>query len=250
MSVFSKKYPIFVLNMLSTSQLSIGYGTKALLSGLYLLLNKGELVCLIGRNGCGKSTLIRTLAMLQTPQGGEMFIDGKNVRKLPVQQRARLVSVVLTERTDTGMMRTGELVALGRYPHTDLFGKLTAEDGQIIDGALKAVNLADKKQHLVAELSDGERQKAMIARAVAQDAPVIILDEPTSHLDVPNRIEIMSLMRRLAKEMNKAVLLSTHEPDLALQNADRLWLMDKNTVESHPASEWTAEKIKNWLLER
>ncbi len=122
------------------------------------------------------------------------------------------------------------------------------EDEQMIDGALQAVNLADKKQHPVTELSDGERQKAMIARAVAQDAPVIILDEPTSHLDVPNRIEIMSLMRRLAKEMNKAVLLSTHEPDLALQNADHLWLMDKSSVENHPASGWTAEQVKEWLL--
>ena len=234
--------------MLNTSKLSIGYGTKTLLAGLNLQLHKGELVCLIGRNGCGKSTLIRTLAMLQPAQSGEVFIDGKSIKKLSAQERAKLVSVVLTERTDTGMMHVGELVALGRYPHTDLFGKLTAEDEQIIDSALEAVSLADKKQNLVAELSDGERQKAMIAKAVTQDAPIIILDEPTSHLDVPNRIEIMSLMRRLAKEMNKAVLLSTHEPDLALQNADRLWLMDKNAVEDHPANEWTAEKVKEWLL--
>ena len=234
--------------MLTVNQLSIGYGSKTLLAGLNLQLQQGELVCLIGRNGSGKSTLIRTLAMLQAAQSGEILIDGKSIKKLSAQQRARLVSVVLTERTDTGMMRVGELVALGRYPHTDLFGKLTGEDEEIIDNALAAVSLADKKQNLASELSDGERQKAMIARALAQDAPVIILDEPTSHLDVPNRIEIMSLMRRLAKEMNKAVLLSTHEPDLALQNADRLWLMDKNALESHLASEWTVEMIKTWLL--
>ncbi len=236
--------------MLSTSQLSIGYGSKNLISGLDLQLHRGELVCLIGRNGCGKSTLIRTLAMLQNAQSGEILIDGKSIKKLSAQQRARLVSVVLTGRTDTGMMRVAELVALGRYPHTDLFGKLTDEDGQIIDSAIAAVGLTEKKNSLVAELSDGERQKIIIAKAVAQDAPIVILDEPTSHLDVPNRIEIMSLMRRLAKEMNKAVLLSTHEPDLALQSADRIWLMDKMAVENHLASVWTAEGVKDWLLNK
>jgi iron complex transport system ATP-binding protein len=234
--------------MLRLTQLSIGYTSKPLLTGLDLHLQKGELVCLLGRNGCGKSTLMRTLAMLQPSLSGEILIDGKNAAKMSMQQRAKLLSVVLTERTDTGLMRVGELVALGRYPHSDLFGRLTVEDEQAIDNALQSVYLMDKKQHLVAELSDGERQKAMIARALAQDTPVMLLDEPTAHLDVPNRMEIMSLMRRLAKETDKAILLSSHEPDLALRNADRLWLMDKHSVKNYPAKEWTVEKINEWFL--
>jgi iron complex transport system ATP-binding protein len=169
---------------------------------------------------------MRTLAGLQTPLTGTVQLAGQPLTDISTLDLARRMSLVLAERVDMGTMRVGELVALGRAPHTGRFGRLTALDQLRIDQALTLANtqrLADRRLH---QLSDGERQTVMLARALAQDTDLILLDEPTAHLDLPNRVEMMRLLRQLTRQTGKAILLSTHELDLALQAADTLWLLD------------------------
>jgi iron complex transport system ATP-binding protein len=190
-------------------------------------LNRGELVCLIGPNGSGKSTLLRTLAGMQPPLHGKTEISGKVVQEMHPVERARSISVVLTDRVDTGFLNAYTLVSLGRYPHTDWAGSLTARDEEVIEWALASIGAKDLSARIFAELSDGEKQKVMIARALAQESEIIILDEPTAFLDVPRRVEIMGLLKRLSSSQGKAVLLSTHDLDLALRSADRIWLLSR-----------------------
>lgn len=215
---------------LSTYNLSIGYAKKnddyIVQSGLNLELQAGELVCLIGPNGSGKSTLMRTLSGLQKPLKGKTLISGKDINLLSQQEKALLISMVLTDRVDVENATVFDIVSLGRYPHTHWWGGVSEEDGAIIREAIEMVHLEDKTGNYLNELSDGERQRAMIAKALAQDTPIILLDEPTAHLDLPNRVEIMLLLHKLAHQTQKGILLSTHELDLALQAGDRIWLMD------------------------
>ena len=212
--------------LLSAINLSVGYSNFTVQSNLNLDLQAGELVCLIGPNGSGKSTLMRTLAGLQKPISGKTLIVEKNINLLSQTGKARLISMVLTDRVDVENARVFDIVSLGRYPHTHWWGGISAEDEKIVRQAIKMVHLEEKTNHLMAQLSDGERQRAMIARALTQDTPIVLLDEPTAHLDLPNRVEIMLLLHKLAHETGKAILLSTHELDLALQAGDRIWLMD------------------------
>lgn len=188
-------------------------------------LYSGELTCLLGCNGAGKSTLLRSLTSSQPVLGGELMLMGKRLEEYSERERSKTIGIVLTERTQTGGLTVYELVALGRQPHTGFFGRLTRHDKQIVADAIVAVGMTGKRDCYVAELSDGERQKAMIAKALVQECPLIILDEPTAFLDVVSRIEIMELLHRLAVEQDKAVLLSTHDVEQALSMADRLWLM-------------------------
>lgn len=215
--------------MFETRHLAIGYvargENRVIQQGLSLSLPPGSMICLIGPNGCGKSTLLRTLAALQEPLQGELYIRGQQIRHLSLQDRARLLSVVLTERIEVSHLTVWMLVALGRNPYTGWGGHLTAEDKKQIRQSLESVGLSGYSSRTVSSLSDGERQRALIAKALAQDTPFILLDEPTAHLDINNRIETMLLLGRLAHEMGKGILLSTHELDLALQTADKLWLM-------------------------
>lgn len=215
---------------LEISNLKIGYpqkkGEPTLVAGpMNLSINHGELICLLGPNGVGKTTLLRTMAGIQDSLGGGISIMKQKLAEVDKKKLAKLLSVVLTERIGSGNLSAYELISLGRIPYTGWFGKLEQEDSEKISWAIENTNVRHLVHKSIHELSDGERQKVMIARALAQDTPVILLDEPTAHLDIPNRIDIIRLLKKLAKETGKAIILSTHELDLALQAADRIWLM-------------------------
>lgn len=189
---------------------------------------RGELTVLIGPNGAGKSTLLRTVAGLQPALGGSVSLDGTDLATEAIAGRARRVAVVLTDRVQVGLLTGRELVALGRYPHTGATGLLREVDHAAIDGALAAVqagHLAERRMH---ELSDGEQQRLLVARALAQQTPVLLLDEPSAFLDVSARVGLLGLLRRLARTEHQAVLLSTHDLELALRLADRVWLIDRD----------------------
>jgi iron complex transport system ATP-binding protein len=216
--------------ILEARQLSIGYTlprrpTHTVTQNLSLSLDAGELVCLIGPNGVGKSTLLRTLAGMQPPLAGRVLLMGDDISTLKSQDLARRLSIVLTDRINVGIMPAYALVALGRYPYTDWAGKLTAQDHAAVRWAIAAVGAENLAQRNIAELSDGERQKIMIARALAQEPQLIILDEPTAFLDLPRRVEIIRILLELAHTTERAVLLSIHDLDLALRSADTIWLM-------------------------
>ncbi len=221
---------VVAATILQTCDLCIGYAPKRrslveVAADIGVELLKGELVCLLGPNGAGKSTLMRTLAGLQKPLAGEVLLEGRDLHGLTESERARLLGLVLTERVDVGNLLAYALVALGRYPYTGWDGRLSHEDEEVVRWAIDAVGARDLAGRSVGELSDGERQKVMIARALAQEPAVLLLDEPTAFLDLPRRVEIVQLLRRLAGDSNRAVLLSTHDLDLALRCADRLWLL-------------------------
>ncbi len=212
--------------------LSIGYiyrnGKNIIIhKGIDLKLLKGDVTCLLGLNGAGKSTLLKTLCGFQPPIGGEVSLMNRPLSSFSQSELALNLGVVLTEKTNTGGITVYELVSLGRHPYTGFFGHLKKEDHRIIKSSLEAAGIEHKGSNYVSELSDGERQKAMIAKVLAQQCPIIILDEPTAFLDVTSRIETMVLLRKLAKEQDKAILLSTHDIDSAIQMGDRLWLQSR-----------------------
>lgn len=218
--------------IIETRSLAIGYrssGVERTVAGqLNLQLRAGSLVCLLGSNGAGKSTLMRTLSGLQPALTGEIVIDGRPLGALKPAELAQKLSLVLTDRVDAGNLTAGEVVALGRTPYTGWLGSLTQDDQFKIAQSIEQTGITPLLARPMHQLSDGERQKVMLARALAQDTPLILLDEPTAHLDLPNRVEMMRLLHTLAHATGKAILLSTHELDLALQTADELWLMHPN----------------------
>ena len=185
----------------------------------------GMLTCLIGANGAGKSTLLRTVAGFMPPLGGSVAVCGRDTARLSPHGRATLMAVVLTDRPDTTCTTVEEMVALGRAPYTGFWGRLGDADRMAVRRAMQLTGIAHMAGREVSALSDGERQKVMIAKALAQDTPAILLDEPTSFLDFPSKADTMLLLRRLAHEAHKAVLVSTHDLTLALHTADRLWLL-------------------------
>lgn len=219
-------------SILSVANLSIGYKNKnellPIAENISLEIYKGEMVCLLGPNGGGKSTLIRTLAGMQPALRGVVTIDGDDIHEMNLELLAKKMSVVLTDAVTVPNMKVFDIVALGRYPHTNWFGTLSHTDVDIVRSAMQKVGLQGFENRDFQQLSDGEKQRAMIAKALAQDTPFIMLDEPTAHLDLPNRIEVMTLLKNLARTTYKSILLSTHELDLALQVSDRIWLMQKN----------------------
>jgi iron complex transport system ATP-binding protein len=223
--------------VIETSGLVMGYAQKGkkrkiIHDALQLQLFAGELTSLLGLNGAGKSTLLRTLCGFQPVLGGVIRLNGRLLSEYSQAEQSRMIGVVLTEKTNAGGITVQELVAFGRHPYTGFFGKLKSIDKQIVAESLASVGMTHKASHFVSELSDGERQKAMIAKALAQQCPIILLDEPTAFLDVTSRMETMSLLHRLAVEQQKAILLSTHDLDLAIQMSDRLWLLaNKRTLE-------------------
>lgn len=216
---------------IETRSLYIGYQSKGiknlLFENLNLTLRAGELSCFMGPNGVGKSTLLRTIAGLQKPLSGEVFFEGKTqplITERLSRSLAKSVSVVLTDRVNAVNMSVYELVAFGRYPYLGWNTLLSEDDKRIIQRSIDFVQINHLTLHKIYELSDGQLQMVMIARALAQDTPIVLLDEPTAHLDLNNRLEIMNLLRKLARTTNKAILVATHELDLALQTADVIWL--------------------------
>lgn len=213
---------------LTTHALMIGYPSRPptiLAHNLDLTLIPGELVCLLGPNGAGKSTLLRTLAGLQAPLGGTVNLGGLSLQHMTSKERARRLSLVLTERLPNMSMTGYELVALGRSPYTDWSGTLSSHDESVIAWAVQAVQAQDLAARALQTLSDGQRQKLFIARALAQETPVILLDEPTAFLDVPRRVEMLRLLQQLVQGTGAAALLSTHDLEGALRAADRVWLL-------------------------
>jgi iron complex transport system ATP-binding protein len=214
--------------------LSIGYLTKGnenvVASGLNATINNGELTCLLGRNGIGKSTLLRTLSAFQPALEGEIVISStqppSSITSLTDKQLSRLIGIVLTEKPDVQNMTIEELVGMGRSPYTGFWGTLDDEDKKIVGEAIQLVGIENLQGRMVYTLSDGERQKVMIAKALAQQTPIIYLDEPTAFLDFPSKVETMQLLRRLALEEQKTIFLSTHDVELSLQLADKIWLME------------------------
>ena len=212
-------------------RLTIGYSgkgnVKVVAEGICAGINSGELTCLLGANGVGKSTLLRTLSAFQPKLGGGIFIKGKEIDTYTDKQLSRVVSVVLTEKCDIRNMTVSELIGLGRSPYTGFWGTLSKEDKAVVDGSISLVGISHLAHRMVHTLSDGERQKVMIAKALAQETPVIYLDEPTAFLDFPSKVEMMQLLHWLSRQTHKTIFLSTHDLELALQIADKIWLMDK-----------------------
>jgi iron complex transport system ATP-binding protein len=225
---------IIKINILSTSNLSVGYSTKkvknTIASDLNLSLEAGKLIALVGANGVGKSTLLRTLTGIQKPLDGEVYLNSKSIHDFGALDLAQNLSVVLTEKLPPSNLTVFELIALGRQPYTNWLGKLSDEDYEKINNAIALThieNLLDKKQY---EISDGQLQIVLIARALAQDTPLIILDEPTTHLDLPHKVSVFKLLKKLSQETDKCILFSTHDVDLAIQLSDEMIVMTEETV--------------------
>ena len=207
-------------------KLTIGYANHVVQQELSLQIRSGEMVCVLGKNGCGKSTLLRTLSGLQPALSGNCIMpDGRTVQELSEREKAQSMAIVLTERLSATNTTVEDVVAMGRYPYSGWLGALNDKDKTIISEALYQTEMAVKRHAFFNELSDGEKQRVLIRKALAQETPYIFLDEPTAHLDLPNRIKTLLLLRELAHKQNKAVVISTHELDLALQTADIIWLM-------------------------
>ena len=221
--------------MIILKDLTIGYrqkdNNKVVAEHINAHIEAGVLTCLIGPNGVGKSTLPRTLSAFQPPLGGKIFISkdnedkGVDISTLTDKQMAKMIGVVLTTKPDVQNMTVEELVALGRSPYTGFWGRLHDEDKTIVEESIRMVGIEALKDRMVQTLSDGERQKMMIAKALAQQTPVIFLDEPTAFLDYPSKVDMLQLLHQLSREKHKTIFLSTHDLELALQISDTLWLM-------------------------
>lgn len=211
--------------------LETGYRSKhkttIITHGVSASLYSGELTCLLGPNGAGKSTLLKTLTAFLPPIGGDIFIENKPLSDYSDAELSKVIGVVLTEKLSLNNMSVRELVGLGRSPYTGFWGHMGENDKRIVSESISLVGIESLADRMVQTLSDGERQKVMIAKALAQQTPVIFLDEPTAFLDYPSKVEIMQLLQRLAREQGKTVFLSTHDLELALQIADKVWLLDK-----------------------
>ena len=211
--------------------LSIGYvgnnNVNVVAKNITATIFSGELTCLLGANGVGKSTLLRTLSAFQPKLEGEIYIEGKEISEFNDKQLSHVISVVLTEKPDIRNMTVEELVGLGRSPYTGFWGTLTQEDKKVVNHSIHLVGIDKLQDRMIQTLSDGERQKVMIAKALAQETPVIYLDEPTAFLDYPSKVEMMQLLFKLSRETDKTIFLCTHDLELALQIAYQLWFMDK-----------------------
>lgn len=221
--------------ILNINNLEIGYSVKKkqnkiLFENINLSANSGELIALVGKNGIGKSTLLRNIAGLQEPFNGDILFYTKKLKKYKRSEFACLVSFVSTEIVNVSNLKVFDLVALGRFPHTNWMGKLQTKDIVKSNDAIDMVGMHSYLNTNVNEISDGERQRVMIARTLAQDTNIIVLDEPTAFLDLPNKYEIVHLLNKLSKEENKTIIFSTHDLNIAIQEADKIWLMLEDEI--------------------
>jgi len=228
--------------MLQTIDLNIGYDLKVIQRDLNMVAQNGVFICLLGTNGCGKSTLLRTLAGLQPPLKGRVEVNDIDINAISIDQKAKFLSVVLTDKIDIDNATIEDIVAFGRYPYTSYMGQQSESDRKIVNQSIQQVGLQGREKEYFNALSDGERQRVTIAKALAQTTDIILLDEPTAHLDIPNRIKIMLLLRQLAHHRHKTIICSTHDLDIALQTADIIWLMQ---TEQRGIVEGTPEELLN-----
>ena len=232
-----------------TENLAIGYSSKketiCVAKNININLQKGKLIALIGANGIVKSTLLRTIAAIQKPLSGTIYLNDKNINEYNSQQLAQNISVVFTEKLPPSNLTVFELIALGRQPYTNWLGKLCADDLLKIDNALNVIQIEHLRNKKHYELSDGQLQQVLIARALAQDAPLIILDEPTTHLDLVNKVSLLKLLQKLTRTTNKCVLFSSHDIDLAIQVADEMIVFTDTVI----VQEEPCKLIENGIFE-
>lgn len=218
--------------MIELQHLTVGYEKKAILSDINQTIESGQLVCLLGANGVGKSTILRTIAGFQPPLCGTIILNEQDMSSFSTAQRSKAISVVLTERVEVPCMSVVDLIGMGRSPYTGFFGTLTKEDKNIVNEAIDMVGISHLATRTFDTLSDGERQKVLLAKALAQQTPVILLDEPTAFLDFHAKVSTLRLLLRLAHETNKTILLSTHDVEMAIQLSDALWIVQNGGIKA------------------
>ena len=224
--------------VISLSQLSVGYSlSHPVISDINLELRSGQLACLIGENGIGKSTLLKTLTGFLPKLKGSLLLGDRDIESFSQRELARQVSIVLTQKPDVQNLTIEEIIGLGRSPYTGFFGRLRAEDRKVVDDAIATMGIEKLRGRMIQTLSDGERQKVMIAKALAQETPIILLDEPTAFLDFPSKAETFQSLQRMAHERDKLILLSTHDLELAVRFADSLLEVKNGTLQAVSASE-------------
>lgn len=226
-----------VMTAITTNRLTVGYRGHRVVEDINLSLPCGRLVCLLGPNGAGKSTLLRTLCGFQPPIAGTVTISGSDITTMSAAEVARLVSVVLTDRPLTPSLTAAEMVGMGRAPYTGFWGRLSDDDRRLISEAMQTVGVDSLATRRMGRLSDGERQKVMIAKALAQHTPVIVLDEPTAFLDYPSKVAVMKTLARLAHDESKTILMSTHDLELAAQLGDELMEIENKHIRKITADE-------------
>ena len=224
--------------VISLSQLSVGYSlSHPVISDINLELRSGQLACLIGENGIGKSTLLKTLTGFLPKLKGSLLLGNRDIESFSQRELARQVSIVLTQKPDVQNLTIEEIIGLGRSPYTGFFGRLRAEDRKVVDDAIATMGIEKLRGRMIQTLSDGERQKVMIAKALAQETPIILLDEPTAFLDFPSKAETFQSLQRMAHERDKLILLSTHDLELAVRFADSLLEVKRGRLQAVSASE-------------
>ncbi|MCQ2301398.1 MAG: ABC transporter ATP-binding protein [Bacteroidales bacterium] len=211
--------------VIKTQNLSIGYNGKPLMADINVSLNAGDIVALAGPNGAGKTTLFKTLTASIKPVSGEVSLMGRNLSDYSATERASMFSLVLTDKPDDMFLKVFDIVAAGRYPYMGLLARLKDKDREIVMQSLDTVGITELAERNFISLSDGEKQKVMIAKALAQDTPIIFMDEPAAFLDYPSKIELIHLMKRLSREQGKTILFSSHDLELLLRYSDQMWLV-------------------------
>ncbi|MCD7829528.1 MAG: ABC transporter ATP-binding protein, partial [Clostridiales bacterium] len=238
------------MSYFETENLSVGYHGNILIHGINITLQKGQILTLIGPNGAGKSTILKSITRQLRSISGSVYVQGRAVHRWSARELASHLAVVLTDRVDPELMTCRELVALGRYPHTNAVGKLTAEDRRKVDEALALVGGEELAEQEFSTLSDGQKQRMLLARAICQDTEIIVLDEPTAYLDIRYKVELLDVLRRLAREKGTTILLSLHEIDLAYKVSDQLVCVKGDTISRYgPPEEVLAGDAAQWLYD-